>query len=615
VRRGSSASFAGLLVAIAVAACGARTELSIEIVPEAGSDAEHVADARSDASGPPDAPFDVTPDVVPDVPVDSLLEEAGDGCVGPCPCLPGTLAVGSSCLPIVGSIPAPRPLAPMSTARVTTGTPVLTWELPRGDDGAVVECCADRLCSQLTETFLAPGTGGSPSTPLPAGVSFWRLLGTSNGSVGSTASPTWELTVPFKASTNVKTWWGTMLDVNGDGLADLGVTAVINDDYVGSAYIYLSTRGNGPASTPLELDGPERGGEYGCTIDSAGDLNGDGFGDLVVGQCDVDQAPGAGSAAYVFFGGPSGISATAPTVLPEPVQGIAFGYAAGSAGDVNADGYGDLVVGSATGVSYLYLGGPSGIGTVPTPLACAGGNESGTAIRSADVNGDGWGDLVLGGYQANGFDGNACVYLGTAAGLSSTPVALPGPAAGSGAAFGSAIGVGDLNADGYADVLVGAAFFGGQTGEAYLFMGGPGGLDAPPVILGNPNGSNAGRFTIGLSGVHDINGDGFDDFVVGSYLSAGNVGAAWLYLGSATELSMPIPLPDPYGVIAYFGNAVAGADMDGDGYADVVVGAEGVGGYAGAASWYRGSAGGLLSPMTVPNPHSTTGAFGWSVGL
>jgi hypothetical protein len=563
-----------------------------------------------------DTSLDAPPDVVEDAPAEAPPGEAGDGCVGACPCPPGTMAVGSSCLPIVGSIAAPRPLSPLSTARVTGSVPLFTWQLAPGDDGAVVECCADRASTQVTETFLAPGSRGSPGTPLPAGVSFWRLLGTSNGSVGSMPGPTWEVLVPVGGRANVQTWWGSMLDLDGDGLADVGVSAVTYDDYFGAAYAFRSQRGVGPVSTPVELDGPPTyGNEYGCTIDSAGDVNGDGFGDLVVGQCDLDDAADASSAAYVYLGGPAGVSTTA-TVLPEPVPGVAFGYAAGSAGDANADGYGDLVVGTASGIAYLYLGGPSGVATTPTPLPGALGTESGTAFGAADVNGDGWGDLVMGGYQNDGLGGALSLYLGTPMGLSTTAVALPGPPAQVEAAYGSAIGVGDVNADGYADVLVGAFLIDGQSGEGFLFMGGPGGLDSPPIVLSNPHGANAGRFTAGLAGVHDVNGDGFDDFVVGEYLDGGNVGAAWLYLGGTAGLSMPIPLANPGGALAYFGNSVAGGDVDGDGYADVVAASEGFGGEVGAVYWYRGGAGGLSMPMPLVNPHpGSMGVFGWSVGM
>jgi len=590
----------GLLAAVAVAACGARSELFFEIEPDGGSDAGQ--DVSRPDSGPGDvgieAPVDATfdaPDQALDGPIDSIPAEAGDACDG--------MSVGSSCLPIVGSIPAPRPISPLSTARVTSGIPLLTWELPSGVGGAVVECCGDRACTQIIQTFLAPGTSGHP-TAMPSGVSFWRLLGVSGGSVGSTPSPTWELFVPVAASPKVQTWWGSTLDVNGDGLADVGVTALALNSYSGAAYLYTSQRGVGPASMPLELDGPQPGDEYGCTIDSAGDVNGDGFGDLVVGQCDLDNS-GAGTASYVYLGGPSGISPS-PTALAAP------GYAAGTAGDVNNDGYGDLVVGSLGGVGYLYLGGAAGIGSPPIALGGTSGGSS--TFGSADVNGDGWQDLVVGASEASSRQGAVSIYLGSPKGLSMTALPLSGPPAGPLEGFGGTIGVGDLDGDGYADVFVGAYLINGAAGEGYLFMGGPGGLDSPPVAFVDPNDAGASRYSVGLSGVHDVNGDGFDDFVVGAFLGGG---AAWLYLGGTSGLSKPIPLVNPNGdSTANFGQGIAGGDVDGDGYADVVVGSQGIGAYAGAAYLYRGSAGGLLAPTAVINPHPTAmGLFGLYVGM
>jgi hypothetical protein len=248
------------------------------------------------------------------------------------------------------------------------------------------------------------------------------------------------------------------------------------------------------------------------------------------------------------------------------------------------------------------------------PIALGGMTQSGSAsFGSADVNGDGWSDLLVGASEANGRQGAVSLYLGSPAGLSMTPLSLVGPPAGPMEGFGGTIGVGDLDGDGYADVFIGAYLINGDSGAGYLFMGGPGGLDSPAIVFGDPLGANGGRYSVGLSGVHDVNGDGFDDFVVGAFLGGG---AAWLYLGSPSGLSMPIPLVNPGGAGSYFGMGVAGGDVDGDGYADVLVGSQGIGGNAGGAYLYRGSASGLEPPTTVVNPHPmTTGYFGLYVGM
>jgi hypothetical protein len=616
-------------------ACGARTGLWIDVEADSGSAGDASArvdappdtsldaqvdtqlDAPLDATDKDEAELDAAPDVELDAPLDAAAE-ASDACDDACGCPAGTMAVGSSCMPVVGAIPAPRPLSPLSTARVTSALPILTWELPplgdgSVDDGAVIQCCADRACTRITQSFVVQGTSGSPGVALPAGVTFWRLFGTSGGSVGATAGPTWELFVPVGASsTPVKTWWGSTLDFDGDGLADVGVGAPWLNGYTGAAYLYASRRGGGPVTTPLEMAGTMTNTDFGCTVDSAGDINGDGFGDVVVGQCDWASP----QAVYVYLGGPSGVSTT-PTTLPGQGSGqTGYGWTAGTAGDTNGDGYGDLLVGSQSGIGYLYLGGPSGIAaTPPTPLQnpVYGGV---TAVANVDVNGDGWGDVVVGGDWAYDLDGAVSVYLGSPSGLSTTPMGLYGPGWMSYARFGSTLGIGDVNADGYADLLVGAYGYADGVGQAFLFMGGPGGLSTAPIGVPAPD-STAGEFTVGLSGAHDVNGDGFDDFVIGASFD-GHVGATWLYLGGASGLAMPIEIAKPAGA-SEFGNAAAGGDADGDGYADVLVADEGASSGAGAAYLYRGGPGGLsTTPTALLNPHAASGvvgAFGFSLGM
>ena len=270
------------VIGLGVAACGGRTPLDVG--------------ASEDSGAPGNTPLESgTPDAVVDAPEDTIAEAA--------PCSAGSITVGGACLPVIGTIAAPRPLAPLSTARVASRWPALRWELPAGTDGALVEMFADRACTQPLTSFLA-STSGTPSTPLAAGVAFWRLRGTSNGAVGSTTSPVWELFVPARnGRPKVNTGWGTTLDVNGDGLGDVGVSALTIKNYIGQAYIYMGRKGAGPSSTPVILggmQGPQS--EFGCSIDSAGDVNGDGFGDLIVTQCDGATLPMATTAAYLYPG-------------------------------------------------------------------------------------------------------------------------------------------------------------------------------------------------------------------------------------------------------------------------------------------------------------------------
>src|SRR5262249_27983333 len=151
-------------------------------------------------------------------------------------------------------------------------------------------------------------------------------------------------------------------------------------------------------------------------------------------------------------------------------------YSVATAGDVNGDGYSDVVVGAPGyggagyllgGKAYLYLGSPSGLSQSPA-WAVAGQSEAayfGWSVASAGgVNGDGYADVIVGsigccsGIFSDG--GAALLYLGSAAGLQSTPAWLVKGGAGGFEEFGySVAGAGDVNGDGYADVVIGDPYW------------------------------------------------------------------------------------------------------------------------------------------------------------
>src|SRR5581483_3712440 len=122
-------------------------------------------------------------------------------------------AGGSS---VAGSPAAPRLIAPLSTATVTSQRPTLRWVLAAGTDGAHVDICRDRACTKTVTSFDVVGPFAAPRSALPSGVLFWRAFGRSAGAIGTTPSPTWEMFVGARSAT-VDTSWGTTPDVNGDG--------------------------------------------------------------------------------------------------------------------------------------------------------------------------------------------------------------------------------------------------------------------------------------------------------------------------------------------------------------------------------------------------------------
>ncbi len=172
----------------------------------------------------------------------------------------------------------------------------------------------------------------------------------------------------------------------------------------------------------------------GVSVSSAGDVNGDGYGDVLVGAPYYDNGQADEGRALLFHGSATGLSTT-PAWSGEGNQASAlFGYSADSAGDVNGDVYGDVVVGAPAydngqtneGAAFVYYGSVSGLSATPdwTGESNQATANYGNSVSSAgDVNGDGYGDLVVGapyydGGQTN--EGRAFLYLGSASGLSAT---------------------------------------------------------------------------------------------------------------------------------------------------------------------------------------------------
>jgi hypothetical protein len=267
------------------------------------------------------------------------------------------------------------------------------------------------------------------------------------------------------------------------------------------------------------------------------------------------------------------------------------------AGDVNGDGYADLLVGapgadSYQGRAYLYLGGQKGWqlgqglgGADAIYTGEAASDEAGTSVAAGDVNGDGYADLLIGAPSHSSWRGRAYLVLGSA-----NPGNLSLGAAGvvkfSGEADSDRAGIsvacaGDVNGDGYADLLVGAAAYGGGQGRAYLVLGSSslGSLslsDASVVKYTGESGSNAG---ISVAGAGDVNGDGYADLLVGAQWASSGQGRAYLVLGGPSPSSHTL---NSSGDVTYTGEvasdragySVAGAgDVNDDGYADLLVGA------------------------------------------
>ncbi|MEJ2367990.1 MAG: FG-GAP-like repeat-containing protein, partial [Acidobacteriota bacterium] len=375
------------------------------------------------------------------------------------------------------------------------------------------------------------------------------------------------------------------------------------------------------ATTPAWTANGEGGyNNFGYCVATAGDVNGDGYSDVLVGSYGYAGGGGTGK-VYLYLGSASGLSAGPAWTAVGENGGDYFGYCVATAGDVNGDGYSDVVVGAphfsgSTGKVYVYLGSASGLPASPswTMTGEAGGDNFGYSLSTAgDVNGNGYSDVIIGAYGNTSGPGKVYVYFGGASGLAASPAWTMG-GQGGGDNFGFTVATaGDVNGDGYADVIIGAPHNAGNTGKAYLYLGGASGPSASPDWTAAGAATND-YFAQCVATAGDVNGDGYADVIIGEPYKSDYTGEVYLYSGSATGLSSSPSWTAGGGTSSLFGRSVATAgDINGDGYADIIVGVPYNSGYAsGGAVIYLGGPSGPSASYGLSGD-SQQSQFGWSV--
>lgn len=453
------------------------------------------------------------------------------------------------------------------------------------------------------------------------------------------------------------------LDFNGDDYDDVLIGASNASGTAGAAYLIfgnasrLGTAGSFELSSldgvsGVQFVGCDAGDDCGRAVSWVGDVNGDSFADVLIGAPGGDPSGRSNAGkSFLVFGSDTPLGSALDLSTLDGTNGIVFngvdagdrsGWAVSGAGDVDNDGFADFLIGAylsdgstrtLSGETYLIYGSPTlgslggsfelstlAVGSGEKGVVITGvhagqgvGDASGFAIGSADIDGDTFSDVLISAPwgDAGGRDSGESYVVFGGQNVSDPTSGSPGifqlssliqgdgskgvilNGVDQGDASGIAVaGVGDVNGDGFQDVLIGAWQAASGAGESYLIYGNPSirdiavyDIESIAVVLNGVRVNDTSGVSVSSAG--DVNGDNYTDILIGSNRADSNDGEVYLIYGAATPLANPFELADlaagdgSLGVVFNAAdrgdnlgfNVASAGDVDGDGYGDLLLGA------------------------------------------